>query len=613
MESQASIASLVIVVVVAFLIPILLNRLKLNVIPIVVAEIIAGIIIGKSGLNLVAADPWLDILSTLGFIFLMFLSGVEIDFSIFAKTSQKSRKKTTKEPNPFFISSIIFVMIFVVSYLLALGLQRAGLIGDAFFMTLVISTISLGVVVPTLKEENLTKTIIGQIILIIAVIADLVTMILLAVFVTFTSEDGGNMWLLLTLFVAGIILYFGAKWFRKLSFFETMQKGSIQIDMRAIFALIILLVGLSETVGAENILGAFLAGVLVSLLSPNPEMEQKLDSFGYGFLIPIFFVMVGVNLDIWALFAEPRILLLIPLLFIALVISKVVPALVLKRWFDWRTVFGSAFLLTSTLSLVIAAAEIGKRVGVIDEQMAGTLVLLAVITCLVTPILFKKIFPKEKTGAAAKKISFIGANQLTLPLSIELDPAEYDTYLYHTQQDKVENGKNHTSFVIQELETYDLEELKRVDVFDTDILVISTGNEYLNAEIANYAKELGVDRVIARIESRELGASLRENEVEVFSTMFSAKVLLRALIESPSVMKMFTKQENGLFQINMRNPEFDHIPLRKFPYLGDAIIVRIFRGNETIVPHGDTELAIGDRLIVTGSQDSVNELRDLLG
>ncbi|PAK74403.1 cation:proton antiporter domain-containing protein, partial [Micrococcus luteus] len=74
----------------------------------------------------------------------------------------------------------------------------------------------------------------------------------------------------------------------------------VQIGTRAVFTLILLLVGLSETVGAENILGAFLAGVLVSLLAPNQEMIHKLDSFGYGFLIPIFFVMVGVDLNVWS-------------------------------------------------------------------------------------------------------------------------------------------------------------------------------------------------------------------------------------------------------------------------------------------------------------------------
>ena len=147
-------------------------------------------------------------------------------------------------------------------------------------MTLVISTISLGVVMPTLKERNLMKTGIGQIILLVTVIADLATMILLAIFVSFHGPQGGKTWLLTVLFLAGIILYIIGKIFRKMSFVETLSKGTFQIGTRAVFALIIVLVGLSETVGAENILGAFLAGVLVSLLSPNKDMVQKLDSFG---------------------------------------------------------------------------------------------------------------------------------------------------------------------------------------------------------------------------------------------------------------------------------------------------------------------------------------------
>lgn len=615
MQTNTSILSLVIVVLVAFLAPIVRERLRLTIVPVVVTEIIAGLIIGKSGLNLIGPDPWLEILSTFGLIFLMFLSGVEIDFTIFTKKSQPQsnhKKNANSEPNSFFVSTVIFIFIFILSYLLSLGLTRLQLIDSPFFMTLVISTISLGVVLPTLKEENLTTKVIGQTILIIAVIADLVTMILLAVYVTFTSDEGGNMWLLLLLFAAGVLLYFLARWFSQVTFFKSMLRGSIQIDTRAIFALLIVLVGLSESVGAENILGAFLAGVLISLLSPNPDTIQKLDSFGYGFLIPIFFVMVGVQLDLWTLLSDPNILLLIPLLFLALVISKLVPILILKKWYDWRTVLGAGFLLTSTLSLVIAAAEIGKRIGVIDEQKASTLILLAVVTSIITPMLFKKIFPEDKGKGVVKKIAFIGANQLTLPLSIELNPQKFETYLYHTKQEKVEDGRKDSRFSIKELPAYNLLELKNAGVFDADIVVISTGNDDNNAEIAKHAKESGVDRVIARIETQQLGEQLREAEIEVFSTMFSSKVLLRALIESPSVMQMFTKQENGLFQINMSNSQYDGIPLRQFPYLGDAIIVRVFRDKDSIVPHGDTELKLGDRIVVTGSTESVEELRSML-
>lgn len=609
MGTDTSMLSLVVVVVVAFLAPILRERLKLIIVPVVVVEIIAGLIIGKSGFNLVGSDPWLDILSSLGLIFLMFLSGLEIDFTIFKQRSVNAQRR---EPNSFAISLVIFTFIFILSYLLALALSAIGLLASPFFMTLVISTISLGIVLPTLKEENLTSTTIGQTILIIAVVADLVTMILLAVYVTFNSDDDGNMWLLLLLFAVGVFLYFIARWFSHLSFFKSMLRGSIQIDTRAIFALLIVLVGLSESVGAENILGAFLAGVLLSLLSPKPETIQKLDSFGYGFFIPIFFVMVGVHLDIWALLSDPTTLVLIPLLFLALVISKVIPVLMLKRWYDWKTVFGSGFLLTATLSLVIAAAEIGKGIGVISEHEASTLILLAVITSIITPILFKKIFPEQTGLREIKKVAFIGANQLTLPLSIELNPNKFKTYLYHTKQDKVDKNRQHSRFTIRELPAYNVLELANANVFEVDIVVMATGSDETNKELALHAKEAGVSRVIAKIETKQVADELREQNIEVFSTMLSSKMLLRALIESPSVSKMFTKHENGLFQLDMTNAQFDGIPLRKFPYLGDAIIVRVFRNNDSIVPHGDTQLKVGDQIVVTGSQDSIEELRSLL-
>src|SRR3954454_22338358 len=362
MEHGLSVTSLLIVILVAFLTPIMLHKFKLNIIPVVVAEIIMGLIIGKSGFNLVETDMWLETLSSLGFIFLMFLSGLEIDFKAFSGSNKRGKLPKGKlEPNTFVVAMIIFAGVFIVSLVLSYLFVVAGFVSNAFLMTLIISTISLGVVVPTLKEAHLMKTVIGQIILLVAVIADLVTMILLAVFVSINEAGHGNTWLLLILFGAGIVLYFIGKKFKTRTFIETLSTGTVQIGTRAVFTLIIVLVGLSETVGAENILGAFLAGVLVSLLSPNQELVHKLDSFGYGFLIPIFFVMIGVELDIWSLFADKKLLLLIPLLLIGLLLSKLVPILLLRIWYDTKTVISSGFLLTSTLSLVIAAATIGER------------------------------------------------------------------------------------------------------------------------------------------------------------------------------------------------------------------------------------------------------------
>jgi monovalent cation:H+ antiporter-2, CPA2 family len=610
MEQHASVISLLVVVTVAFVTPILLHRLKLNYIPVVVAEIIMGLVIGKSGFNVVHEDMWLSTLSTLGFIFLMFLSGLEIDFTAFTGGKKNNTLPNgKKEPNTFLVSSIIFIGIFIISLVLSYLFVFAGFIDNAFLMTLIISTISLGVVVPTLKEAHLMKSNIGQIILLVAVVADLVTMILLAIFVSIYDPGQGNTWLLLILFAAGVVLYFVGKRFKNRPLLESMSKGTVQIGTRAVFMLIIVLVGLSETVGAENILGAFLAGVLVSLLSPNQELIHKLDSFGYGFLIPIFFVMIGVELDVWSLFADKKLLLLIPLLLLGLLISKIVPVYLLKIWYDTKTVLASGFLLTSTLSLVIAAATIGERMEVISTEMSGTLILVAVITSIFTPIAFKKLFPKEVAAAPKVKIAFLGANQVTLPVSRELKSGLYETTLYHTVMDKIDKLISNSLFDIVEISDYSLETIEKNKIFQTDIIVISTGKDQTNADLAVKAKELGIPRVIARIESPEVEQGLRDKEIEVFSSFMSTKTLLRALIETPSVINILTNQETSLYEIRMQNEQYDGMTLRRFPFTGDVIFVRIFRGKDSIVPHGDTELLLNDRLIVTGSKEYVDELK----
>ncbi|MEH7500764.1 monovalent cation:proton antiporter family protein [Neobacillus drentensis] len=610
MEQHVSVISLLIVVTMAFITPILLHRLKLNYIPVVVAEIIMGLVIGKSGFDVVHEDMWLSTLSTLGFIFLMFLSGLEIDFTAFAGgNKRKVLPNGKKEPNSFVVAALIFAGIFIFSLGLSFLFVMAGFIDNAFLMTLIISTISLGVVVPTLKEAHLMKTVIGQIILLVAVIADLVTMILLAVFVSLNESGHGNTWLLLILFAAGIVLYFLGKRFKNRTFIETLSTGTVQIGTRAVFTLIIVLVGLSETVGAENILGAFLAGVLVSLLSPNQELVHKLDSFGYGFLIPIFFVMVGVNLDIWSLFNEKKLLLLIPLLLMGLLLSKLVPVYILKIWYELKTVLASGFLLTSTLSLVIAAATIGERLEIITTQMSGTLILVAVLTSIFTPIVFKKLFPKEVVANKRVSVAFLGANQTTLPVSRELKSGLYDPVLYHTQMEKSEKQIANSLFEIVEIPDYSLTTLTNTKVFQSEVVVISTGDEKVNAALSIASKEKGVSRVIARIESPDLEESLREHNIEVFSAFMSTKMLLRALIESPTLINILTNQETGLYEIRMLNDQFDGMSLRRFPFTGDIIFVRIFRGKDSIIPHGDTELHMHDRLIVTGTKKYVDELK----
>lgn len=603
--------SLVVVVFTAFFTPIIVNRLRINFLPIVVAEILMGIIIGHSFLNLVERDSILNILSTLGFIFLMFLSGLEIDFKAFKrdKSSTKQEEKVKKqEPGHLQLAIVVFMFIMIISIVFAYMFKWFGLIDDVLLMVIIISTISLGVVVPTLKEMNIMRTTIGQFILLVAVLADLVTMILLTAYGTLHASGNTSLWLIGSLVVFTIVFYFLGGFFKKAQFLQKLMDGTTQIGIRAVFALILLLVALAEGVGAENILGAFLAGVVVSLLNPDEDMVEKLDSFGYGFFIPIFFIMVGVDLNIPELVKEPALLLIIPFLILAFLISKLIPVFYIRRWFDMKTTISSAFLLTSTLSLVIASAKIAEQLGTISPEISGILILSAVITCVFVPIIFKKMFPMPDEATRQIEVSLIGKNQLTIPIAQNLSSQLYQVSLYY-RNDLSDKRKLSDAISMVEIADYEEELLERLGLFKRNIVVCSTNDDVINRKVALMAKAHGVKRVICRLESSSNDEALQREGIEVFSSYMSNKILLKGLIETPNMLNLLSNVETSLYEIAMLNHQYDQIQLRNFPFGGDIIFVRIIRNNESIVPHGDTQLRYRDRVIVTGSKEYVDELK----
>ena len=606
--------SLVIVVVAAFLTPIIVNRLNVTFLPVVVAEILMGIIIGNSFLGLVHKDEMLNILSTLGFIFLMFLSGLEIDFSAFKKDTRKRQgidKNEKNLPSHLQLALTVFSLIMVLSIILAFAFKWLGFVDDVLLMVIIISTISLGVVVPTLKEMNIMRTTIGQFILLVAVLADLFTMVLLTIYGGINGEGGGSIWLSAILIVFTAIFYLLGSVFKRLNFMQRLMGGTTQIGIRAIFALIILLVALAEGVGAEYILGAFLAGVVVSLLKPDEEMIHTLDSFGYGFFIPIFFIMVGVDLDIPSLIKEPSLLIIIPILILSFIVSKLIPVLFIRRWFDTKTTIASAFLLTSTLSLVIAAAKIAEELKAITSEMSGILILSAIITCVFVPVVFKKLFPIPDEVNRKIDIALIGKNQLTIPIVQNLTSQLYNITLFY-RKDLGDQRNLPDNVTVIEISEYEESLLERLGLFNQDIVVCSANDDGLNKRIAKLAKSHGVNRVICRLENSGDDEELKTDGIEVFSNFISNKIFLKSLIETPNMLNILSNVETSLYEIEMLNYKYENILLRHFPFGGDIIFVRIVRNNESIVPHGDTQLRYKDRLIVTGSKEYVDELKSEL-
>ena len=608
MEEHHSVTSLMIVVLASFFVPIVLHRLKLKWIPVVVAEIILGMVLGKSGFQLIQEDKLLELLSMLGIIYLMFLSGLEIDFDLI----QKSRKQSDKNGNPLIISVLSYLGILLISLALSWIISLLGYTKDIFFMTLIISTISVSITLPVLKDKGLLQVPIGQSILLTAVIADFCTMLLLAVYVSLRrSEEGAfnTLWLLL-LFVAFFVVYRLIRLFRARRITDNIRRETISIGTRGVFALILFFVAVSEGVGAENILGAFLAGVILSLMSPEKAFVQQLNAFGYGFLIPIFFVMVGAELDLVALIQDRQAMVMLPLLLLAFYVSRLMVVPIFKRWFSWKQSIASGLLLSCTLSLVIAAAKVGLEMGIIDHTMNTALVLAAVTGTLLSPVLFQRMIPDQEEERSAK-VSLVGINAVTLALARDLAQGQYEVTLYGSDKSNLEI-MNHRPFTIQQLPEVDREHLEAHGVFDSDIVVLFTADDRKNFQLAKEADQRGVERIIARVENKREVNLPEGTRIQLISTFFANKTLLRSLIEYPSLVRLASEKEAYLREVPLYNHRFHSRRIRDLPFPGDTLVIRVYRNGEVIFPQGDTEVQVGDRLIITGTPSHVRRVKRLL-
>lgn len=611
-HGNSSIVSLMIVVGIAFFIPILLQRFKLKAIPVVVAEIIAGIMIGKSGLNLIDTNnSWLILLSSLGLIYLMFLSGVEIDFTSF-RIRKNNSKQGKKDINPFFVSISVFFLMLLFAYGFSIILVQFGLIDEPIFMTIILSTISLGIVVPVLKESKIIDTQLGQTVLLIAVISDFVTMILFAFYLALKEGNLSMIWWIPLLLVLVVVLYYFLDFYMKksgLKLLEALKTGTAQIGTRGVFALILFFVALTETIGVESILGAFLAGVIVSLLSPDRTFIHQLDSFGYGFLIPIFFVMVGVEFDFTSLLSNPRILALIPIILILLFATRIIPTLLLRKWFSWQVAMGSGILLTSTLSLAIVAATVSLQMGIISEGMSSAIILVSILTCFISPIIYTKFPPKQKVKK--KPIAIVGANRASLRAGIGIQKGDYEVTIYTARPLKEIKEFEH-SFSIIEVEELTLENLIDLNIFDYyDIVIVATNDDEENMRFANYARKIGYKNIIVRIENPKLNNQYLNLGHSVYSHTLASEVLLQAMVHSPNFIHFLTDQDEIIKEFALKDEQYDGLPIRKLPPLEDVLILAIYRGNQLITPKGETVLQKGDVLIMSGTKESMDQMEEL--
>ncbi|USS88401.1 cation:proton antiporter [Fructilactobacillus hinvesii] len=609
--------SLVIILLAALLIPLLLSRFKISALPTSVVEILVGIVLGPSLLNWISPhDGILSSLSSIGVIILLFLSGIEIDFDLFrpknknpSQLEKKARQQVSKY-TPVRLAIYGYLTIVVLSFALGYLTKVTGMFSDVWLASILFMTISLGIVLAALKERSALSTPFGQTILLISALGEIVPVFGLTIYASIFGSESKSLWLILILFAVAALLLL--RFHNFFDYFDKINKSTTQVDIRLAFFIIALLSVVAVTVGSEAVLGAFVGGMVYKLLKPSESTKDKLDSIGYGFFIPIFFIMSGVGLDLKKILADPKSLLLIPLILLGYLIAKVGLYPIFRLRFNRQNSIAGMALPMTTLTMVLAILSVANNMKVLTSQQSGAFLLAAIITCLIGPLAFNHFFNPKADIYHKLKVNIFGVNMATIPVAQQLEKSWYDVNVY---TDKEKNFQTFNSEAnVHLLPSLDVQQLIDQEYFDCDLAVFAYFDSETNYKLAKAAKHYGVKRVIARFEDRNI-LNKHEKEltslgVEVYNTFAINVAMLREMIEVPSTFNMIKSNSIELHEVTLQNSQFAGTRIKDLPFGTGITVNRIFRDKQIIQPTGDTILRLGDKIIFSTDTDDSAKVRE---
>ena len=392
---EPSFTSLLIVVAVAFGAPLLLGLFPRVRLPAVVLEIVAGIVIGPSGLGWVEVDLTIEVLALIGLAFLLFLSGLEIDF-------HRLRGPVLR------LAGLGWAVSFAIAVAVCLGLSGAGLVDTPLFVAILLSATSLGVIVAVLKDAGEVSTTFGQLVIAAGTIADFGAIILLSLFFSGEGGVGATLFLIGTLIAIATAVYVavlgGERSWRISQDLLRLQDTTAQIRVRGAVVLLVGFAATAEALGLEVILGAFAAGALLSLLDrdelmTHSQFRPKLEAIGFGVFIPVFFVASGVRFDLGALFESASSIAMVPIFLVALLLVRGLPALLYRRIVSDRQAAVAGLFQATSLPFIVAGVAIGTELGLIDAAAGAGIIAAGLLSVLIFPALGLSVLRRREAAA----------------------------------------------------------------------------------------------------------------------------------------------------------------------------------------------------------------------
>lgn len=388
-------ATLFVILMIAFLAPLAAGFTTKLMLPALVFEIVLGIIVGPDVLGLVKVTPPIELLSDLGLSALIFLAGFELDV-------QRVRGR------PLELATGGWLLSVALGLLAGAVLQATGVIVSELYVGLALTTTALGTLLPIVRDAGLLPTRFGTHVLAIGSLGEFGPIVAVAVLLSGVGAIHETVALIGFVVIAVGAMLFASR-FHSTRFQRALGstlRSSGQLYIRLAVVLIATMAFVADELGLDFLLGAFTAGVVyrVFLLSDadaveRETVESKLEAVTFGYLIPIFFVVTGVQFDLDSL-GSVGAMLKLPLFLALFLVVRGVPILLYRREIpDGRERTALALLSATALPLVVAITTIGVAAGQMRSSTGAALVGAAMLSVIVFPLVGMHLAPPARQAA----------------------------------------------------------------------------------------------------------------------------------------------------------------------------------------------------------------------
>ena len=482
------------VLVIILLAPALFRKLR---IPEIIGLILAGVLVGPHGLNLLSEDLEFSIFGTIGLLYLMFLAGLEIDVKDFRNNKEKS----------ITFGLLTFTLPFGLSFLASYLILDFSLMASLLISSM-IATHTL-VSYPIVSNLGISKNRVINVSIGGTIITDTIALLILAV-IAESAQGQIDLMFWVRFLIYFSVFVFIVNWiFPRISrWFFRNYDGQSSLEYIFVLTVVFISAVIAEFAHIEPIIGAFFAGLALNRLIPhNSPLMNRIMFIGHTLFIPFFLISVGMLVNLNVLFHNTGVIWVMGVLLLVALVSKYLAAYLTQKLFGYtanegRLIFG---LTTARAASAIAIIIVGFNMGIVHETTMNATIILVLFTCLISSVVTERSGKQIALEKKKDSIPDLETERILIPISNPQTIDKLVAFAVIIKNDESDEPIYPLNIILddhkaeEKLQQYrEMLEVAREHASATDVLARIITRVDTNAAdgISRTIKELGVNKVV---------------------------------------------------------------------------------------------------------------------